>query len=206
MPPLEMCSRRILRCCLSSRDDRPMSFLNRPWSVFGGLVAVLLPILIVAFGRPDPAPAWAPPDTPTTDAPDFVLNTIDNETFHLRDYRGKVVVLNFWATWCPPCRREIPDLVALQKELGDQGLQIVGVALERDAGVKAVRSFAEKMDINYPVGLGDGSIAQRYGGVRSLPTTFVIGPEGNIRGQIPGLVTEERLRPGLEKLLEGASP
>ena len=183
-----------------------MAFPNRPWSVLGGLVAVLLPVLIFAFGRPDPAPAWAPPDTPNADAPDFVLETIDDETIPLRDYRGKVVVLNFWATWCPPCRREIPDLVALQRDLGDRGLQIVGIALERDSGVDDVRAFAKKMSINYPVGLGDGSIARRYGGVRSLPTTFIIGPEGNIRGQIPGLVTEERLRPGLERLLEDASP
>jgi peroxiredoxin len=168
-------------------------------SVIAGLVAVLVPVLIVAFESPAPAPAWVEPDAPTT-APDFTLQTIEGDTFHLNQHQGKVVLVNFWATWCPPCRKEIPDLVALQDDLGDEGLQIVGVALERDAGADEVRQFADEMEINYPVGIGDGSIARRYG-VPGLPTTFVIDRSGTIRGKIPGMVTEERMRPGLTDLL-----
>jgi len=115
------------------------------------------------------------------------------------------VVLNFWGTWCPPCREEIPMFVKLQRELGNEGLQFVGVALERSAGPKEVRAFTQKMDMNYPVGLGDGSIARKYGGVRGLPMTFIIGPDGIIQGHIPGMATESMLRPGLEKLLKQTS-
>lgn len=140
--------------------------------------------------------------TETSTAPDFTLTTVDGDTFHLREHRGHVVVLNFWATWCPPCRREIPHFVKLQRELGDMGLQFVGVALERSAGTEEVSAFAEKMNINYPIGLGDGSISQKYGGVRRLPKTFIIGPKGKIRGRIPGMTTESMIRPKLESLLE----
>lgn len=134
-------------------------------------------------------------------APNFALKTIDGDVFRLREHRGDVVVLNFWATWCAPCRREIPGFVELQREYSDRGLQFVGVAV-RDVGVEAVRQFARAMDINYPVGLDDGTIAEKYGGVWRLPTTYVIGPEGKVRGHIPGLVPPSRLRSVLEKLLE----
>jgi peroxiredoxin len=176
-----------------------MSFPTLSRFAVGGLVAVLLPVLVVAFESPEHGSAWVAPEA-ETDAPDFTLDTISDETVHLRAYRGEVVLLNFWATWCPPCRKEIPDLVALQDDLGDEGLQIVGVALERDAGAEEVRQFADEMEINYPVGIGDGSIARRYG-VPGLPTTFVIDRSGTIRGKIPGMVTEERMRPGLTDLL-----
>jgi cytochrome c biogenesis protein CcmG/thiol:disulfide interchange protein DsbE len=166
--------------------------------VTGGLVA------LVMAEQPD-SPAAPGPQGTRTEAPNFVLETLDGDTFRLNDHRGEVVVLNFWATWCPPCRREIPDFVSMQRDLGDQGLQFVGVALERSAGPEKVRAFADQMGINYPIGMGDGSIAQKYGGVRGLPMTFVIGPEGTIRKHIPGMTTEERLRPVLKSLLQDAS-
>ena len=164
-------------------------------------------VLIGAFvtgAVPLPGP-FADTSATAQTAPDFRLNTLDGGTFHLDAHRGEVVVLNFWATWCPPCRREIPDFVALQRELGDEGLQFVGVALERSAGPDEVRAFADRMKINYPIGLGDGSIAQKYGGVRGLPMTFIIGPDGTIREHVPGMTTKERLRPTLTALLDEAS-
>lgn len=174
-----------------------------PLSRFPVRVTLLL-VVMFAIGAPNSS-VWAQTEQSSspdrTKAPGFTLETLDGELFRLKDHRGKVVVLNFWATWCPPCRREIPMFVKLQKELGDKGLQFVGIALERDAGPKKVRAFAEKMDINYPVGLGDGAIARKYGGVRGLPKTFIIGPEGHVQGHIPGMATESMLRPGLEKLL-----
>jgi len=182
-----------------------MTIPNWAWSLVAG---VLLGGVLVggslAF-QADPAPAWATSEKTGDEAPDFALPTLDGDVFRLSNHRGQVVVLNFWATWCPPCRKEIPAFVTLQRELGDRGLQFVGVALERSAGPDDVRAFAEKMNVNYPVGMGDGSIARKYGGVRGLPKTFVIGPGGDIQGHIPGMATESMLRPGLETLLEKAT-
>jgi cytochrome c biogenesis protein CcmG/thiol:disulfide interchange protein DsbE len=166
--------------------------------VVGGIAAL-------AMIEQPASPAAGQPGEARADAPDFALPTLSGDTFRLDDHRGEVVVLNFWATWCPPCRREIPDFVSLQKDLGGRGLQFVGVALERSAGPEQVRAFADKMNINYPIGLGDGTIAKKYGGVRGLPMTFVIGPDGEIRRHIPGMTTEDRLRPVLESLLRDAS-
>jgi thiol-disulfide isomerase/thioredoxin len=148
--------------------------------------------------------AWIEP-AESRKAPNFTLDRLNGESFRLKEHRGQVVVLNFWATWCPPCREEIPDFVSMQKDLGDQGVQFVGVALERNPDPQAVRDFAEEMNINYPIGLGDGSIAEKYGGVRGLPMTFIIGVDGEIRGRIPGRTTESTLRPALKKLLEETS-
>jgi cytochrome c biogenesis protein CcmG/thiol:disulfide interchange protein DsbE len=159
---------------------------------------------IFSSGGSSTTRAWIESAEPRT-APNFTLDRLNGDSFRLQEHRGEVVVLNFWATWCPPCREEIPDFVRLQEDLGDRGVQFVGVALERDPDPQAVRDFAENMNVNYPIGLDDGSIAQKYGGVRTLPTTFVIGPDGEIRGRIPGRTTEERLRPALEQLLAETS-
>jgi cytochrome c biogenesis protein CcmG/thiol:disulfide interchange protein DsbE len=175
------------------------------WSFFAGLLVVGLLVGTGPFGQSAPMSKWAMSEQTSREAPNFSLKTLDGTAFRLKDHRGEVVVLNFWATWCPPCRREIPMFVKLQRELGDQGLQFVGVALERSAGPKKVWAFAEKMNMNYPVGLGTGTIAKKYGGVRTLPQTYIIGPDGKIRGHIPGMATESMLRPGLEKLLRKAS-
>lgn len=173
-------------------------------SFLGGALLAGLVVVLVSSGRPSSGPQQGFEETEDP-APNFQLQTIDGDVFRLKEHRGKVVVLNFWGTWCPPCREEIPDLVSLQKELGDDGLQVVGVALERNAGVKKVRAFAEKQNINYPVGLGDGSITQKYGGIRRVPTTVVIDADGKIRGRLTGQVTEKMLRPGLKRLLDNIS-
>lgn len=181
------------------RFSIPRLFWVLPGIFLFGLVAVGVVSMDAS------APATNEQETERREAPNFTLNTLEGDTFQLQDHRGEVVVLNFWGTWCPPCRREIPHFVTMQEELGDRGLQFVGVALERDAGPDDVRAFAEKMNINYPVGMGDGTIVKKYGGVRGLPMTFIIGPEGEIRGHVPGMTTESMLRPKLEALLEEAS-
>jgi cytochrome c biogenesis protein CcmG/thiol:disulfide interchange protein DsbE len=172
------------------------------WSLLAGALLMLALAGVSTALQSDPAPQWATSERASDEAPNFSLKTLSGDTFRLNEHRGKVVVLNFWGTWCPPCREEIPMFVKLQRELGDEGLQFVGVALERSAGPEEVRAFTQKMDMNYPVGLGDGSIARKYGGVRGLPMTFIIGPDGIIQGHIPGMATESMLRPGLEKLLK----
>ncbi len=138
---------------------------------------------------------------PPQPAPDFEAPRLDGSSFRLSAHRGSVIVLNFWATWCPPCRTEIPDLIALQRELGDRGLLVVGVSVD-EGGAEVVASFAEDFQINYPVVLDDGSISEAYGGVWALPTTLVIDRSGRIRYQVLGIFPTEAMRPVLEALLD----
>lgn len=175
------------------------------YAFFAGLLVAGAAVAVAAFAGASTGYENTSQSATADPAPDFQLETIGGEVFHLKEHRGEVVVLNFWGTWCGPCRQEIPHLVSLQERFGDEGLQVVGVALERGAGVKRVRKFAKQRDINYPVGLGDGTIVRKYGGVRGVPTTIVIDADGQIRGRVTGRVTEEMLRPGIERLLKDAS-
>ena len=155
-----------------------------------------------APGRPPSVPEAPPPDP--IPAPDFELPTRSGEPFRLSEHRGEVVVLNLWATWCPPCRREIPDFIALQEELGDEGLTVIGVALD-EGGWDAVAPFADEMRINYAVSVDDGTVDGLYGPTVSFPTTFVIDREGNVRHYVPGMILREDLEPLLRPLLDEAS-
>ncbi len=135
-------------------------------------------------------------------APDFSLATLAGDPFRLSEKRGQVVVVNFWATWCPPCLKEIPDLVAMQKELGGQGVQIVGVS-EDEEGFAAVRPFATRMNMNYPVVIDEaGKVAASFGDFEVLPTTYVVDRQGRLRYFGHGMITREKLRPILLGLLE----
>ncbi len=116
-------------------------------------------------------------------APPFTLRAIDGKTVSLADFRGKVVILDFWATWCPPCRREIPDFVSLQRQYASQGLQVIGVALDEP---DKVQMFAQANQMNYPVLLGDDEISALYGGISGIPTTFVIDRTGKIVDRFEG--------------------
>ena len=136
-------------------------------------------------------------------APDFELDRMNGDTFHLGAHRGEVVVVNFWATWCPPCREEIPGFVELQKEYEDDGLTIVGVSMD-DGGFSTVRPFADEMDINYPLVMDDGNVGRAYGPVRALPSTFVVGPDGMIQHVRSGYLPEAQLRAWIKPLLDRA--
>lgn len=138
-------------------------------------------------------------------APDFRLPRLNGETLRLSDYRGQVVLLNFWATWCPPCRAEVPDLIELQRELGPDGLEVIGVSLDEE-GFEAVRPFAEQHGITYPLVVDDGSVAAEYGSLYALPTTLVIDKQGRIARRVIGLFPTEEMRPVLEELLAEAVP
>ncbi len=100
------------------------------------------------------------------------------------DYKGKVVLVNFWAAWCIPCAEEVPQFIALQKKYQDQGLQVIGFSVEDDA--KELRDFYRKYQVNYPVVPSDLRIADAFGGVLGLPTTFVIGRDSRIHGKHDG--------------------
>jgi thiol-disulfide isomerase/thioredoxin len=111
-------------------------------------------------------------------APDFSLPQLNGQFLQLSAYRGKVVLLDFWATWCTPCREEIPHLVELQNKYRDRGLEIIGVSM--DDSPDPVREFYQRFQMNYPVVMGNADIGERYGGVLGLPIAFIIDRDGRI--------------------------
>lgn len=137
------------------------------------------------------------------DAPAFTGLDMDGRPFDLSELHGNVVVVNFWATWCGPCRAEIPGFIDLQDEFRGRGVVFVGAAMD-EGGFDVVRPYVEKHGINYTQVLGDGSLARRFGGTGVLPTTFLIDAEGRIRYQHEGLLLKVALRPALKELLEEA--
>src|SRR5205807_1286836 len=110
------------------------------------------------------------------------------------------VLLNFWATWCEPCKIEMPWFVDLQKQYGPQGFQIIGVSMDDDAE-KAVPNFTRKMSVNYPILVGTEKVADLYGGVEGLPTSFFIDRSGKIVGREAGLISESRIVDNIKKSL-----
>lgn len=140
--------------------------------------------------------AKAPPDS----------SLVSVSEFDLDDYEGQVVLLNFWATWCAPCRAEMPDLVDLQDDLRSEGLRIVGVAMDQ-SGKEAVVPYLKQQPVNYPIVTDPkATIGERYGGIPALPTTLLIGPDGEVRERIVGRVQPQSLRKRLGELLAGTAP
>ncbi len=117
-------------------------------------------------------------------APQFSLTEISGQKLNLADYKGKVVLLDFWATWCGPCRIEIPAFVELQNRYRDQGFAIIGISL--DDGPEPVRDFYKQFKMNYPVAMDDQKVSALFGGILGLPTTFVIGRDGRIYSKHTG--------------------
>jgi peroxiredoxin len=113
-------------------------------------------------------------------APDWVLKDVDGREVKAADFKGKVVVADFWATWCPPCRKEIPEYVVLQEKYRERGLVILGFSLD-ELPPADVKSFGQMMKVNYPLIMADGATAESFGEIQGLPTAFVIDREGNIR-------------------------
>jgi len=142
----------------------------------------------------------------TVKAPQFKLRDINGRTVRLRDYQGKVVLINFWATWCPPCRAEMPDLVRLQREHANRGLQIIGITYPPEKKAR-VRRFAKSLKVNYPIVLGTREIKARFSSEETLPLTVVINRDGKVNDIISGILLreefEEKIRPLLMNNLEG---
>ncbi len=134
-------------------------------------------------------------------APDWALKNVDGKTVKLSDYKGKVVILDFWATWCPPCRAEIPSFVELYKKYSQDGLVVVGVSVDEE-GPSVVKPFIKRNKIEYPIVMADGKIEQAYGGVEAIPTTFIINREGKIVNKHVGLTSKEEFEKEIKPLLK----
>ncbi|NGP88935.1 TlpA family protein disulfide reductase [Aliifodinibius halophilus] len=148
----------------------------------------------------DPYSATMYPAQAEAKAKDFTVTLVNGESFQLSKHRGKVVMLNIWATWCPPCEEETPDFVDLYNKYKDDGLLVLGVSID-EQGESVVKPFMEKYDVNYPMVIDDGTIMDKYGPTMGVPTTYVIGPEGNLQYFAVGALTKKELEPRLQKLL-----
>jgi|ERR1700752_797679 len=135
-----------------------------------------------------------------TRAPALSLKDIHGRTFRLRDLKGKVVLINFWATWCPPCRAEIPDLIKLQTQYGSQGLRIVGITYPPEK-LSAVRKYRAKLRINYPLALGTKSTKLLFTSSETLPLTVVIDRNGNVVEIIEGILLPEEFENKVKPLI-----
>jgi thiol-disulfide isomerase/thioredoxin len=133
-------------------------------------------------------------------APEFSLPSTDGKIVRLSDYKGKVVILDFWATWCGPCRKGIPDLIEIQKEFG-KDVVVIGISLD-DRTKKDVVPYMKKVGINYPVAYGTLEVTELYGGVEGIPTSFVINRKGEIVDKHVGLIPKSEFIDQINKLLK----
>ncbi|HEX8473067.1 MAG TPA: TlpA disulfide reductase family protein [Pyrinomonadaceae bacterium] len=136
----------------------------------------------------------------TQQAPPLALRDLRGRTIRLSDYRGKVVLLNFWATWCPPCRAEIPELIKWQREYRGRGLQVVGITYPPQTA-RGVRRFVRKLRANYPVAMGTKETKALFDAGETLPLTVVIDRDGNIREVIEGILLPEEFEQKIKSLL-----
>jgi len=137
-------------------------------------------------------------------APAFALKDADGKSVSLADYKGKVVLLNFWATWCGPCKVEIPWFVDFERKYKDRGFAVLGVAMD-DEGWEVVKPYLAKSKINYRILAGNDKVAEAYGGVDSLPTTFIIDKDGKITAEHQGLVSKDDYEKEIVRLLGGTA-
>jgi cytochrome c biogenesis protein CcmG, thiol:disulfide interchange protein DsbE len=162
--------------------------VNRRVAVLALIIAAAIGLYVVAHRR-HTAPPFNASNHPA--APAFTLTGLDGQKLDSSSLKGKVVLIDFWATWCAPCRKEIPRFVELQKQYGDQGFQIVGISMDDSAG--PVRDFNKEFKLNYPVVMGDDTVADAYGGVLGLPVNILVGRDGHIYAKHAGLTDLQAL-------------
>jgi thiol-disulfide isomerase/thioredoxin len=146
------------------------------------------------------SPVMALAQSSARQAPSLSLRDLQGRNVRLSDYKGRIVLLNFWATWCPPCRAEMPELVRMQREYGSRGLQIIGVTYPPTRIVE-VRRFIKKLKVNYPVVLGTKAARAAFDSGETLPLTVVIDGEGYVRELIEGILLPEEFEQKIKPLL-----
>lgn len=160
------------------------------------------PLRALAFGAAIAAccaPVRAQQSLLNRRAPEFSRSDLQGAPVDLAQYRGKVVLLNFWATWCGPCRIEMPRFIQWQKAYAAQGLQVLGVSI--DDSIAPVRPFAQKLQVDYPIVMGDAKLGDLYGGVYGVPVTFLIDRQGIVRARYDGEPDLGTLESAVQKLL-----
>ena len=157
---------------------------------------LLTALCVVASGL---RPAIAADGLVANRAPEFVRTDLNHKRLDLKAYRGKVVLLNFWATWCGPCLVEMPRFVEWQKKYGARGLQVVGISMD-DSAVP-VRSLYGKLELNYPVAMGDEALGELYGGILGLPVTFLIDRHGEVIAKYQGETDLNKVEMQVQSLL-----
>lgn len=148
----------------------------------------------------NPAIIPTPKLVANTPRPDFAMPDLDGKLRDINEWDGKIIIINFWATWCAPCMEEIPDLIELQNRYGKQGLQVIGIAIDKEENV---REFAKKMGINYPLMASEtaGELSSLYGNhIGGLPFTAIINRDGKITEAIIGILDIPRAEKILSRL------
>jgi peroxiredoxin len=135
-----------------------------------------------------------------TPATDWELTDLNGKMIKFSDFRGKGLILDFWATWCAPCRIEIPHFVELQKQYGDKGLRVIGISLD-EQGLEVVKKFVKRFGVNYQIVIGNEKVAEAYGGIGAIPTTFVIDRQGRIVSEHIGYDDKAAFEKEIQSLL-----
>lgn len=131
---------------------------------------------------------------------DFETELLSGELFRLSEQKGKVVLINIWATWCAPCEEETPALVDLYEKYRNRSVEFIGISID-EQGRSVVEPFVRKHDVSYPITIDDGHIMEKYGPLMGVPTTYIVGREGNLRYFATGALTKAEIEPRLQKLL-----
>ena len=166
----------------------------KPYNIL--ILFIVLPVLFLSNCGPDSK-------SPVVDLARIVLPDTNGQLVNADHFKGQVIMLNFWATWCPPCQEEIPDFIELQNQYGPRGLTIIGISVDSDPP-ELVEKFARQYGINYPVLYGGGKgpeIAELLGGFRGIPTTFLLDRQGRMVDKIVGLIPPGQWVSRLDKLI-----
>jgi len=164
-------------------------------------IILMVAVIFAGCGKKEAAPSGEQSPFGVAELPGFVLSDLTGAEQNLQDYKGKVLIVDFWATWCAPCRKEIPDFIALKEEYGEKGLEIIGISL--DDSLSELNEFVKANKINYPVLYRDQErkIVDAFGGIKGIPTTFIIDREGKVVRKFVGLREKEVFKDAIEPLL-----